>query len=119
MTPPETAAKPEAKKVNIAAKPRKPAAAQPRVAEEAHAAWARIDQAERTRRDQARIDKWIRDRLVDWRDSCWRCRRPIVPGQLWTAVSNGEAVARFHKPCHAQWLTEQEALARRALGLDR
>jgi hypothetical protein len=60
MTPPETAAKPEAKKVNIAAKPRKPAAAQPRVAEEAHAAWARIDQAERTRRDQARIDKWIR-----------------------------------------------------------
>jgi hypothetical protein len=66
MNPPETAAKPEPKKVNIAAKPRKPAAAQPRVAQEAHAAWARID--------QARIDKWIRDRLVDWCDSCWTCR---------------------------------------------
>ena len=42
MNPPETAAKREAKKVNIAAKPRKPAATQPRIAEEAHAEWARI-----------------------------------------------------------------------------
>ena len=57
------------------------------------AACARIDQAERTRREQTLIDEWIRDRLVDGRDSCWRCRRPIVLGQLWTAVSNGEAVA--------------------------
>jgi integrase len=23
---------------------------------------------------------------VDWRDSCWRYRRAIVPGQLWTVV---------------------------------
>ena len=36
--------------------------------------------------DQARIDKWIRDRVVDWRDSCWRCRKPIVVGQKWTFV---------------------------------
>ena len=75
MNPPETATiKPEAKKVNVAAKSGKAAAAQPRVAEEPHAACARIDQAKRTRRDQARIDKWIRDRLVDWRDSCWTSR---------------------------------------------
>jgi len=71
------------------------------------------------RRDQARIAKWIRDRVtVDWRDSCWRCRRPIVPGQRWAAVANGEAVARFHQPCHAEWRTEREAAARQALGLD-
>jgi hypothetical protein len=61
----------------------------------------------------------LADRLVDWRDSCWRCRRPIVPGQLWTVVSNGEAVARFHQSCHGEWLGQQEALARRAMGLDR
>jgi hypothetical protein len=61
----------------------------------------------------------IRDRLVDGRRSCWRCRRPIVPGQLWTAVSNGEAVARFHQPCHAEWLVQQELAARQAMGLDR
>jgi hypothetical protein len=73
----------------------------------------------RTLVDQARIKKWIFDRLLDWRDSCWHCRKPIVPGQLWTAVSNGEAVVRFHQPCHAEWLAEQEVAARRALGLDR
>jgi hypothetical protein len=69
------------------------------------------------RLDQARIDKWIRDRLVDWRDSCLRCRKPIVVGQKWTFVGNGEVGARFHEPCHAQWLTEQEIAARKALGL--
>ena len=73
---------------------------------------------ELSRLDQARIDKWIRDRLVDWRDSCWRCRKPIVVGQLWTVVSNGEVTARFHQPCHAEWLAQQEVAARRALGLD-
>ena len=113
MTPPETAAiKPEAKKVNAAA-------AQTRIAEEARAAGARIDQAERAQLDQARIDKWIRDRLVDWRESCWGCRKPIVVGQKWTFVGNGEVGARFHEPCHAQWLTEREIAARTALGLDR
>ena len=67
--------------------------------------------------DQARIDKWIRDRLVDWRDNCRHCRKPIVVGQLWTVVSNGEVTARFHEPCHGEWLAQQEAAARRALGL--
>ena len=54
MTPPEmTAIKPEAKKVNAA-----PA---------------------QTRVDQARIDKWICDRLVAaWPGGCWHCRRPFI-----------------------------------------
>ena len=46
---------------------------------------------------QSQIDKWIRDRLIDWRDRCWRCRKPIIVGQLWTVVSNGEVTARFHQ----------------------
>jgi len=71
-----------------------------------------------SRLDQARIDKWIRDRLVDWRDSCWGCRKQIVVGQKWTFVRNGEVGARFHAPCHAQWLTEREIAARTALELD-
>lgn len=74
-------------------------------------------QHESVQLDQARIDKWIRDRLIDWRDSCWGCRKPIVVGQKWTFVGNAEVGARFHEPCHAQWLTEREIAARRALGL--
>ena len=46
----------------------------------------------------------------NWRDSCWQCRRPVVPGQLWTPISNGEVVARFHQPCHAEWLIQQEVV---------
>ena len=52
MTPPEPAAiKPEAKKVNVAAKPGKAAAAQTR------AARARIDRAESARRSNAVADE--------------------------------------------------------------
>ena len=37
--------------------------------------------------DQARVDKWIRDRLIDWPwASCLHCRKPIIVGQLWTVV---------------------------------
>jgi hypothetical protein len=68
--------------------------------------------------DQARIDKWIRDRLIDWRDSCWRCRRPITFGQTWAVISNGEVTARFHQLCYAEWLAQQEVAARRALGME-
>lgn len=67
--------------------------------------------------DQARIGKWIRDRVIDWRGSCWRCRLPILPGQAWLAVGDSEIQARFHRDCHSEWLTQQEALARKALGL--
>jgi hypothetical protein len=67
--------------------------------------------------DRARIDKWIRDRLVvDWRDSCWRCRKPIVVGQQFVDARGDEATARFHQNCHGEWLAEQEIRARRALG---
>ena len=44
------------------------------------------------------------------------CRRPIVVGQKRTFVGNGEVGARFHEPCHTQWLTEQEIAARKTLG---
>jgi hypothetical protein len=72
--------------------------------------------APRSRLDQARVDKWIRDRLIDWRNGCLHCRRPIIVGQAWTTVSNGEVTARFHQDCHGAWLAQQEAFARRALG---
>jgi hypothetical protein len=74
--------------------------------------------SEQTQYEQARIAKWIRDRvLVDWRDSCWRCRRPIVPGQLWTTVAGDVARMRLHQDCHTAWRIEQETLARKALGM--
>jgi hypothetical protein len=73
---------------------------------------------ERARLDQARVDKWIRDRLIDWPStSCLHCRRPIIVGQLWTIVGNGDCAARFHEPCLAEWLEVQEVAARLALGL--
>jgi hypothetical protein len=115
MNAPEpVASTPEANKVNVAAKPGNPA-----VAEEARAVGARNDQAERTRLNQARIDKWIRQRLIDWRDSCWQCRKPIAVGQRWAAVGGDGVIARFHQDCHREWLAQQEATARRALGLNR
>ena len=65
-----------------------------------------------------RVDKWIRDRLIDWPStSCLHCRKPIIVGQLWAVVSNGEVTARFHEPCHGEWLAQQEDAARLALGL--
>jgi hypothetical protein len=67
---------------------------------------------------RGRINHWTAARLIDWPPShCLHCRKPIVVGQAWTAVSNGEAKARFHEPCRAQWLIEREAFARKALGL--
>jgi hypothetical protein len=76
-----------------------------------------VDEA-RARLDQLRVDKWIRDRLIDWPpESCLHCRKPIIVGQLWIVVSNGDCAARFHEPCHAEWLEQQEAAARKAMGL--
>jgi hypothetical protein len=72
---------------------------------------------ERTRRDQGRVAKWIDHVSVDWRDSCWRCRRPIIVGQKWLTIGNGEVTARFHSGCHNEWRAEQETLARKALGM--
>jgi hypothetical protein len=71
------------------------------------------------RRERERIDGWIRNRLIAYPlASCLRCRTPIVAGAAWEEVSNGEARARFHRTCHAEWRTEREAAARQALGLE-
>jgi hypothetical protein len=67
--------------------------------------------------DQARVNKWIHDRLIQWDDSCWQCRHPINVGQQWVVIGNGEVATRFHKDCHDAWRMEQESAARLALGL--
>jgi hypothetical protein len=69
--------------------------------------------------ERGRINRWIASRLIDWSTSCLHCRKPIIVGQAWLPVSNGEVRARFHQDCHSEWLAQQEAAARRALGLDR
>ena len=71
------------------------------------------------RYERERVDAWIRNRLIAWPlASCFGCRKPIVAGAAWEEVSNGEARARFHRTCHAEWRTEREAAARQALGLE-
>jgi hypothetical protein len=71
------------------------------------------------RYERERMDAWIRNRLIDYPlASCLLCRKPIVAGQDWQEASNGEARARFHRTCHAEWRTEREAAARQALGLE-
>ena len=75
------------------------------------------------RYERLRIDKWIKDRLLNWPlSSCLHCRRPFVAGDAWMEVANSaevQARARFHQqPCHAEWRTEREAAARLALGLE-
>jgi hypothetical protein len=68
--------------------------------------------------ERGRINHWIADMLIDWPPtSCLHCRKPIVVGQTCTAVANGLVEARFHQPCHGDWLAQQEVAARRALGL--
>ena len=68
MIPPETVAiKPEAKKVTSqrswVRRPRHKLAPRGLVSIRLSAPGA-----------SRHIDKWIRDRVVDWRDSCWTCR---------------------------------------------
>jgi hypothetical protein len=71
------------------------------------------------RYERERIDAWIRNRLIAYPlASCLLCRKPIIAGQDWQEASNGEARARFHRACHAEWRTEREAAARQALGLE-
>jgi hypothetical protein len=73
------------------------------------------------RYERERIDAWIRNRLIAYPlASCLLCRKPIIAGQDWQEVSNGDtnARARFHRTCHAEWRTEREAAARQALGLE-
>jgi hypothetical protein len=106
MTPPETAA------IKREAKPDNTAAAETRVAEEARAARARVD--------QARIARWVAAQIVAWRpDNCFHCRRPIVYGAKWVELVNDNNRARFHFDCAPVWRAQREAAARRAMGLDR
>jgi hypothetical protein len=70
--------------------------------------------------DQARVDKWVSDRLMaGWRDSCWYCRRPFIAGQKFIDVRGNDVVVRFHAQCESEWRRAQEAAARLAMGLDR
>jgi hypothetical protein len=65
-----------------------------------------------------RIDAWVRARLIAYPLAvCFLCRRPFVAGAAWEEASNGEVRMRFHRDCHTPWRAEQEAAARRALGL--
>jgi hypothetical protein len=69
--------------------------------------------------ERGRINHWIAHQIIDWPPtSCLNCRKPIIPGQRWTAVSSGEATARFHEVCHSEWLGQQEIAARKAMGLN-
>ena len=68
--------------------------------------------------DQARIDKWIRDRLMAaWPGGCWHCRRPILAGQKFVDVRGADVVVRFHRQCESEWRRAQEIAACRAIGL--
>jgi hypothetical protein len=73
------------------------------------------------RYEREQIAAWIRNHLISYPlDRCLCCRLPIIAGQDWQEVSNGDTNvrARFHRTCHAEWRTEQEAAARQALGLE-
>jgi hypothetical protein len=73
----------------------------------------------RLRAERGRVNHWIANQIIAWPPtSCLNCRKPIVVGQKWVAVSSGEVTARFHEPCHSEWLVKQEVLARKAIGLD-
>ena len=73
------------------------------------------------RYERARVDKWIKDRLLNWPlSSCLHCRRPFVAGDAWEEVASFAEIparARFHGACHVAWRLEREAAARQALGL--
>jgi hypothetical protein len=67
--------------------------------------------------ERGRINHWIAERLISWPPGqCLHCRKPIVVGQQWIPVSNGEVTARFHQDCHDAWRAERETFARKALG---
>ena len=69
---------------------------------------------------QARIAKWVKAQIITWApNNCFGCRKPLVPGQRWIELVHDNDRARFHLECEPVWWEQQEALARRALGLDR
>jgi hypothetical protein len=68
--------------------------------------------------DRGRIARWVKAQIVNYPPGrCLGCRRPIVFGAKWTEVVNDNARARFHVACLPVWKLQQEAAARRALGM--
>jgi hypothetical protein len=69
--------------------------------------------------ERAQIARWVTSRIVTWAsNNCFHCRRPIVFGAKWTELVGGDNDrARFHAECLPAWRLQQEAAARRALGL--
>jgi hypothetical protein len=85
---------------------------------------ANTAELETARYNAARIDARIRRRLIGYPvERCLWCRQRVIDGQPWLDVwgepaASGESVrARFHRQCHVEWRAEQEAEARRFLGL--
>ena len=72
-----------------------------------------------TAADRSRIARWVASRIVTWAsDNCFHCRRQIVFGAKWTELVGGDNDrARFHAECLPAWRLQQEAAARRALGM--
>jgi len=79
----------------------------------------RVDEGP-TPAQRTRIDRWVAAQIVNYpHDRCLCCRKPIVVGQKWVELVNDNSRARFHFDCAPAWRTQQEAAARRAMGLDR
>jgi hypothetical protein len=90
---------------------------EPLIAAPAPAPFPHVDGAQ-ARMDMARITKWVAAQIVSYPpDRCLRCRRPIAFGARWLELVNDNARARFHSDCIPVWRAQQEALARRALGI--
>ena len=67
---------------------------------------------------RTRIARWVIAQVVNYApDRCLCCHRPITYGAKWIELVNDNARARFHADCAPAWRVQQEAAARRALGL--
>jgi hypothetical protein len=79
---------------------------------------AKTEIISRLHMERRTINHWVAAHLIEWpREHCLGCRQPVVVGQEWIDVTNGEARARFHQECHRVWLADQEGLARKTIGL--
>jgi hypothetical protein len=65
------------------------------------------------------IARWVAARIVTWLpDRCFHCKGPIIYGAKWVDVVSDKGRARFHADCLPVWKVQQEAAARRALGMN-
>ena len=68
--------------------------------------------------ERARVARWVSAQIVSYpSDRCLCCRRPIVYGANWIELVNDNARTRFHFDCAPVWRAQQEAGARRAMGM--